>query len=145
MTEPWRSRVTTVLLLIVALTGLGALPAGIALLADPSGAALGLNPGILLPGPFHDFAVPGLFLLVVLGAGAVLPVWALGRRRAWGASAALGYGALLLAWITAQTALIGVVSPLQPVYGTIGLLIVAFALAARREAERSIAGPAPGE
>ena len=140
MTEPWQSRVSTVLLLIVALTGLGALPAGIGLLAEPSGAGLGMSPGMLARGPFHDFAIPGLFLLLVLGLGAAIPVWGLWRRRRWGARAAAAYGAVLLAWITAQALIIGIVSPLQPVYGTIGLLIVAFALAAAREPRAHVGG-----
>lgn len=134
MTEPRRTPIATALLVIVALTGLGAIPAGIGLLTDPSGAALGLSPDLLVRGPFADFTVPGLFLLLVLGLGALPVVWGLWRRVAWGATAALGYGVVLLAWITIQALMIGIVSPLQPVFGTVGLLIAAFAVAAARGA-----------
>ena len=137
MAETRRPRIGLALLVIVALTGLGALPAGIGLLADPSGANLGMSPEILAGGPFDDFTVPGLFLLLVLGLGAAIPVRGLWARKAWGATAALAYGVVLLAWITVQALIIGIVSPLQPVYGTVGLLITAFALAVRRGEARA--------
>lgn len=135
MTDARRPRILTALLVIVILTGLSAVPAGIGLLTDPSGASLGMSPDLLHRGPFDDFTIPGLFLLLVLGAGAAIPAWGLGARKPWAATAALAYGIILLAWITAQAAIIGIVSPLQPVYGTIGLVIVAFALAVRNRVE----------
>lgn len=131
MSEARPPRIMTPLLVIVVLTGLTAILGGGALLADPTGASLELSPELLRRGPFDDFAIPGLFLLVVLGAGAVIPAWALGAGRPWAATAALAYGVVLLAWITVQAAMTGIVSPLQPVYGTIGLVIVAFALGLR--------------
>jgi hypothetical protein len=133
MTEP-RPRIALALLVLVVLTGVGAIPAGIGLLADPSGANLGMSPELLEGGPFRDFTIPGLFLLVVLGFGAAIPAWGLRTRKPWGATAALGYGIILLAWVTIQALIIGIVSPLQPVYGTVGLLISVFAVAVRREA-----------
>lgn len=118
-----------ILLALVVVTGLGAIPAGIGLVADPTGTHLGLTPDILQRGPFHDFLLPGLFLLVVLGLGAIPVARSLWTARAQAATAALIYGLVLLAWITLQALVIGILSPLQPVYGTIGLLIVALALA----------------
>lgn len=131
MTEARRPRILTALLVIVVLTGLSAIPAGIGLLTDPTGSSLGMSPDLLHRGPFDDFTIPGLFLLLVLGVGAALPAWGLGARKPWGATAALGYAIVLLAWISAQAAIIGIVSPLQPVYGSLGLIIAAFALAVR--------------
>lgn len=133
MTGSPRSRIASVLAGVVALTGLGAIPAGIGLLADPSGRNLGLDPDMLLRGPFSDYAAPGLFLLLVLGVGAIPVVWALWTRKAWGATAALAYGGVLLAWVTAQAYVMAIISPLQPVYGSVGLLMVAFAVAVGRE------------
>lgn len=119
------------LLIVIALTGLGAIPAGIGLLADPTGGNLAMTPGMLRRGPFDDYTIPGLFLLVAIGLGAIPVAWGLWTRRRWAPSAALVYGVVLLAWITIQALIIGIVSPLQPIYGTVGLLIVAFAVAAR--------------
>jgi hypothetical protein len=126
-----RPRIALVLLVLVALTGLGAILAGVGLLADPSGADLGMSTE-LLAGVFADFTIPGLFLLLILGLGAAIPAWGLRTVRPWGPAAALGYGVVLLAWITVQALIIGIVSPLQPVFGTVGLLICAFALALPR-------------
>lgn len=133
MTDLPRSRLATALAVVVALTSLGAIPAAFGLLADPSGSNLGLDPGMLLRGPFSDYAAPGLFLLLVLGVGAIPVVTGLWAQKAWGATTALAYGGVLLAWITAQAYVMGIVSPLQPVYGSVGLLIVAFAVAVGRE------------
>lgn len=131
MTESRRSGIAIALVCLVAFTALGAIPAGIAFLADPGGGSLGMTPDLLLRGPFRDYTVPGLFLLLVLGLGGTLVAWGLWKRRSWGAAAALGYGVTLLAWITVQAWVIGVTSPLQPVFGTIGLLIAVFAAAER--------------
>ncbi len=129
------SPLNLVLFGLVALTGITAIPAGLALLAEPSGAYLALDPALLHRGPFTDFSIPGVFLLVVIGLGAVPVVWGLGAGDDWGTVAGLGYGLVLLAWITVQAIIVGIISPLQPIFGTIGLLIVAFALAVR-QAER---------
>lgn len=132
MTDSGKRPPSVVLLLVlVALTGLGAIPAGIGLLADPSGGNLAMTPEMLQRGPFHDYRVPGLFLLAVIGLGAIPVVRGLWTRKAWAPTAALGYGVVLLAWITIQALIIDILSPLQPIYGTVGLLIVAFAVAAR--------------
>lgn len=131
MTEARRPLSTTLLLALVAFTGVTAIIGGIALVADPGGGALHLSPGMLHRGPFRDFGVPGLFLVVVLGVGALPIGVGLRARKRWAAGAALAYGVVLLAWLTIQAGTIGILSPLQPVYGTIGLLIVAFALSVR--------------
>ena len=110
--------------------GLGALPAGWALVADPSGGALGMPREWLRGSPFADYLVPGLVLFVVNGvgqlAGGVLTFLQRGPYRALAA----GLGLFLLLWIAAQVYWIGYGSFLQPLYFLLGLLELGLALRA---------------
>lgn len=75
--------------------------------------------------PFHDYLVPSLVLLSVvggafsLGALAAFRHWAHGWR--WSALA----GAVVLGWLAVQVALIGYVSWLQPVMAGAGVVLIA--------------------
>ena len=51
--------------------GIGAVPAGIAMIVDPSGNKLGMSLEMLTNSPFSDFLIPGIFLLVVNGIGSL--------------------------------------------------------------------------
>jgi len=60
------------LLFLLLFLGMSALVGGSGLVADPSGAAIGLPLDLLRGSPFGDYLVPGLVLLIVLGAGPLL-------------------------------------------------------------------------
>lgn len=120
------------------MSGLGG---GIGLVADPTGAFVGLPLGWLRGSPFEDYLVPGLVLLTVLGVAPLFAAWGLwtGRRWSWRAGVAIG-GALLM-WLAAQIAVVGYQSdpPLQLAYGVLGALIVVLALRPSvREALRDV-------
>ena len=84
--------------------GVGALFGGYGLLSDAEG--LGLEEA-WLRGPFDDYTVPGLFLLVVIGGG-MLALAVLGAARSrWSALGALAMSAVLAAWLVIETAVIG--------------------------------------
>lgn len=124
----------------LAFQGLSGVAGGLGLLADPSGATLGLPRGWLVGSPFEDYLIPGAVLLLVLGVAPLIvarQVWA-GRRGGWLAAVILG--AALVTWIAVQVRMIGYRSdpPLQAVYGALGLLIFALGLApsVRRYARR---------
>lgn len=102
--------------------GLGALGGGATLVADPTGAAIGLPLSLLAGTPFSDFWVPGLVLLGVNGLGqlgAAAVTLARGRR-----AGALGValGALLLGWISLQVLWVGFISWMQPMILACALL-----------------------
>jgi hypothetical protein len=122
------------LLLLVLLVG--GWVGGISFLTDPSGSGLGMTTDQLPQWPLlDDYAVPGL--LLVLGFG-VLPLPAvvlLARRRAVGFHAAAGVGLLLVAWMLAQLAAIGVLFPsMQFGFLTLGALLITLGLAGARRA-----------
>ena len=56
------------LLAALAMQGLSGLAGGYGLIADPSGEAVGLRLAWLDQTPFSDYLLPGLILLIVLGA-----------------------------------------------------------------------------
>ncbi|MCB0880368.1 MAG: hypothetical protein KDC46_15455 [Thermoleophilia bacterium] len=71
--------------------------------------------------PFDSYLLPALFLgLVVGGLHAIASLW-LARRDPRARRATLLAGTVLVLWIAAQVAIIGYVSPLQPVMFLTGL------------------------
>jgi hypothetical protein len=82
--------------------------------------------------PFHDYFVPSLFLLVVIGGTLTIASIAVFTRARTGRLAAFAAAALLVAWIGVQVAIIGYTSWMQPV--TVGAALVIAALASRLRA-----------
>ncbi|MFW6312657.1 MAG: methyltransferase [Spirochaetota bacterium] len=88
--------------------GIGAIGGGIGALVDPSGAAVGLDASVLQRGPFTDFLIPGLFLVIVLGLGNIVAVaLLLSRHRRVAGLASLGLFAVLVLWIVIQVLIMG--------------------------------------
>ena len=106
---------------------LGAIPAGIALMASPDGSLLGLPPSILAGTPFADFTLPGLVLAAVVGGSTLAAAVQALRDAPSAPRLALVAGLLVVGWIAVQVALLGSLSPLQPVVGGLGLALVALA------------------
>ena len=88
----------------------GAIYGGIGLLADPEG--LGARRQWLEGSPFHDFTVPGIVLLVVIGGGMlVAAMCALADSHA--AAGAAGMGCVLLVWGVVETLTLGLLGGAQ--------------------------------
>lgn len=114
--------------------GINALVAGVLLLWEPGGSALGLTTELLERAPFSDFSGPGLLLAGVVGGSAL---WAAARTLARrGPLPSLFAGAVLAGWILVQMALIRPVHPLQILMLALAVAQVGLALALPgREAE----------
>ncbi len=123
------------LLLCLAFLALGGLAGAYGLLADPSGAGMGVSLDLLAQTPVRDFTLPGLFLLVVYGLAPLATIyglWALpewGRKWAW--RAAVGLGVVLILWVALEFWLWGwaYFSVWEPIMGVLGVLILALAVA----------------
>lgn len=87
---------------------IGAVPSGIAMIADPSGSSVGMPIEMLINSPFSDFLIPGIFLLVVNGIGSLLGGVASFLRYKFASEVAVGLGTFLIFWIVAQVLWIGV-------------------------------------
>lgn len=114
------------------LIGIGAVPAGVGLVLDPSGAGLGFDIRWLEASPFRDFLFPGLFLLIVNGLGNLLGSVASFRGWRQAGNLGLALGILLVLWILLQVHWIGLGSWLQPAYFVFGLAECALAAFVRR-------------
>ncbi len=134
ITEPPRDfvmslRPVAVRLLMMALLfqSVGAIGGGIALLADPSGAKIGMSVDMLSGSPFADFLIPGIVLLGVLGLYPLTVLWGVWRRERWALAGSAALGLALVVWIAVQISVIGYSSrsPLQLVYGLLGVAFLA--------------------
>jgi hypothetical protein len=127
------------LLFLLLFLGMSALVGGSGLVADPSGAAIGLPPDLLRGSPFGDYLVPGLVLLIVLGAGPLLAAYGVWTRRRWARLVSFLLGLALILWIGVQIRVIGlqIRPPLQPLYGFIGAAITLLAFVTKSERPQS--------
>jgi len=143
------------LTILVAVQALSGLAGGVALVIDPSGGVLRMPVSALRSGPFTDFLVPGLILLLVLGVFPAAVAVALWRRPRWSAMAGperafgehwswVGAGVVgvgLLIWLAVELWLVGP-SWLLWAYAVLGaaILMVALAPGTRRSYRAGRAG-----
>jgi hypothetical protein len=106
---------------LLAFVGVGGIGGGLALVVDPSGSLVKLDPGLLTGGPFLDYLVPGILLLSVIGLGHVAGAALVLRGTPGSRYVALALGAGLMVWIAVQLAVIGYWSLLQPIFMGLGL------------------------
>ena len=120
---------------------LGGIYGGASMLTDPSGKTLQME-SVLPKLPVSSFALPGVFLLVIMGILPILlsyglimrPAWqwadalSAWSRHYWAWTGTVGIGVILLIWLTIQGVLIGFGWPIQFVTLVNGLLILLLAI-----------------
>lgn len=116
--------------------GLGALGGGWGLIADPTGATLGMSVDMLGRTPFPDFLIPGVTLFVVNGLGSLAGGIASLLRLRYAGEAAVGLGVFLMLWIAAQLLWLGV-HWLHVLYFTLGLAELVLGMLYRARAARA--------
>lgn len=126
------SRLTWSLVALLLFLSASALYGGYSLTSDPTGRSLQMSTQLLVGTPFTDFLVPGLFLFICLGIGALVSLLGLVVRAKWCFLGSFGIGLALVCWILIQVALVGYSSWLQPVYAMVGILIAALSYGAYR-------------
>lgn len=103
------------------LVGIGGVAGGLGALSNPE-APMGISTDILKNGPFHSFLIPGLFLLIVLGAGN-LAAGALTLLKAKGRECVTAcMGGVLVAWIVIQCLILWTVNGLHAVFFIVGAI-----------------------
>ena len=134
----------TVLLLVVLIAG--GWVGGIGFLTDPSGSGLGMTTDQLPRWPLlDDYTVPGVLLLLGFGVLPLPAVVLLARRRPYGFLAAAGVGLLLVAWMLAQFAAIGLLLPgMQFGFLAVGGVLIALGLTGARLARDGESGVRTG-
>jgi len=141
MTRPAELYMLYFLLLMLSLN---ALVGGGALILEPQGSLMGLNPDWLQNTPFNSYLVPGLLLFTFIG---VLPLFAfislllrpnwrwanalnIFADKYWGWTYSLFTGIILITWIIVQEMLTHYFW-LQTVFMIMGILIILFTLLPR--------------
>jgi hypothetical protein len=116
---------------LMLLQGLSGVAGGIGLLTDPTGASLSIPHQWLDGSPFSDYTVPGVILLVVLGALPLLVSWGMWMYRRWAWYGSIGVGIALIVWIVVEIMVVGYQAdpPLQAIYGILGAIILALSFA----------------
>lgn len=110
--------------------GLSGLAGGLGLVLDPSGRSLSIPFEWLDGSPFDSYFIPGLILLIALGAFPLFVTYGIWHHRSWSRLAALLVGFMLIIWIVVEILVIGYqpAPPLQFIYGLLGLTIIALVL-----------------
>jgi hypothetical protein len=121
-----------------AFIGLGALAGGFMLVKDPSGIALGVPLSLLDGSPFPDYLIPGIFLLVVNGIGSMIGAGLSFTRRLYAQEIAIVLGAILVAWIVIQVAIIRSFSWLHIIYFILGAVELGIGLYIRRHRLKAV-------
>lgn len=118
--------------LIQIFVAIGALPAGYAMITDPSGKSLGMTTDMLAGSHFHNFLVPGIFLFTVNGIfHLVAGILSIKKKKyTWLPGTALGIA--LIIWITVQVFSVNMSSFLQPLFFIIGIAEIALSLWIRK-------------
>ena len=116
---------------IAAVISVAAVSFAVGLLSAPDGSKVNLNAEMLQRGPFDDFLIPGILLLVFVGgSSAVASVLVLAAHRyAWRASAVTG--AIVVTWVTTRLAIMGFGSYFEPLVFAAGVAMIALALRQR--------------
>ena len=97
----------TILGIVQVFVGVGAVPAGIILILDPSGAGVGQSLEALEGSPFPNYLIPGVVLLLVNGIGSLTGGVLTFTRHQRASLVAIGLGAFLIAWIVVQVLSLG--------------------------------------
>ena len=85
--------------------------------------------------PFDDYKIPSPFLGITVGGSSAVSAATAWRGNDHAALATIAAGGILTAWVAAQVAMIGLRSFLQPLFGGVGITMVALGLKLRYDAE----------
>lgn len=108
--------------------GIGALAGGLAAVTNPT-APMGISTDMLKTGPFKDFLIPGLFLMLVLGVGNLIVGMLSLRNHKWWMYFSGGMGDILIMWIVIQCIILWAVAALHVIFFIVGAVQSLLALA----------------
>ena len=121
-----RDRRKRALLALELFTGVTGVIGGLLLVARPDGSLLSANLSASSGSPFDDWRLPGLFLAILVGGGALASAaWTL-RSRRYARELSQLYGLGLVAFELVEFAWIGF-QPLEAFFAAVGVTIIALA------------------
>lgn len=101
--------------------GMGALSGGLPMLLSPDGSNSGLNIEHLQNTPFENYLIPGILLVLIIGAGNLVGSYFSLKFKNLAGHAGIVLGFALMIWIATQMLLLGNVSWLQPIFLLLGI------------------------
>lgn len=126
MAWAWRGRGAVVWLSIglLGVLGVRGLVGGGQFVLDPSGGIVDVSTTVLTSTPVSDFLLPGIFMVLAFGVAPLLAAYGLSDGRAWGPSATIVVGILLVAWAIVEGVVLGFGERLQYLNLLHGLVLV---------------------
>ncbi len=113
-------KVYTILPIIHAFVGIGAIAGGLAAILNPD-APLGMSTEVLKNSPFSNYLVPGIILLSVIGLGNIISALTFRLNSKYQGYISSVFSWALVIWITVQCIMLGSVVFLHVLYFIIGL------------------------
>lgn len=139
--KPLPARLPLVALCLAA--GLSAIVGGTALTVRPDGSLLRMPLSLLDHTPFHDFFLPGLLLLLVIGLGNIWAGVAHFRRSDYASLVSLFSGGALVIWMLVQMIMLRSFNWPEAMYLILGIAILAESIRQMRTMFESFGGPEP--
>ncbi|WP_070000724.1 hypothetical protein [Cellulosilyticum sp. I15G10I2] len=106
---------------ILLFVGVGALFGGLLAISDPYGVSYGASTDLLKKGPFTNFLIPGLFLLLIIGLGHLISFIFVKFKLKFHVYISGGAGCILMAWILIQCYMLNAIHLLHIIFFLIGL------------------------
>lgn len=117
---PQQRRASNRLTLVQVFIGVGAVPSGLILMAEPLGSPNFLPLSLLQTTPFPDYTIPGALLFAVNGVGSLAGATLARRHHPAAPAVGMALGAFLIGWISAQVYWFKTVHWLHLVYFLLG-------------------------
>jgi hypothetical protein len=111
-------------LVLLLLTGINAIIAGLLFIIEPSGAKMGMPVSYLRHSPFRSFLIPGIVLFVVNGLMNLYAAVVLLKKKSNAFVLVAMQGVLLCGWILVQVIMVQDLSPLHIIMFCIGILVI---------------------
>lgn len=108
--------------------GFGAVAGGFAAASNPIN-PLGISTDMLKNGPFNNFLIPGLFLMLILGVGNISAGALAHKNHKWSPYFSGAIGDTLILWIVVQCFILNTIAPLHVIFFILGVVQSLIALA----------------
>ena len=110
------------------LIGIGGLAGGYGAVSNPN-APMGASTELLKNGPFENFLIPGLFLMIVIGLGNLIVGTMVIKKHALWPYFSGAMGAILISWIVIQCFVLSAIAALHVIFFIFGAILGLIALA----------------
>jgi hypothetical protein len=111
-------------IILLSLTGINAIIAGLLFIIDPSGEKMGMLVNYLKHSPFQTFLIPGITLFIVNGIMNCIAAIAIIKKHTYFPELILLQGLLLSGWIIVQVMMVSDFNWLHALMLTIGILLL---------------------